>query len=616
MATKASVQIEAEDKFSSTVRAAKAQFAGLQESIGRVTAVTGTLGGGFTSLAATFAAGGIIGGIKSMVSAFDDLDEAAQGAGVGAVALAEMRTAAQFAGVGAEKLDGALSKLNVKIADAAGGSKDAVAAFSAIGVSFKDVHGNVRSTEDVLRDVADKFSTYRDGAEKSALAVELFGKAGAKMVPLLNGGADGLRRFSGLTDETVQQAAKLQAEFDKLSANAEKVKNAFAGVVIPAINQTIDVMGRMDWKSFVGSFALGPAAIFRQGDLILQATKDLEAYNKVAEENRRLLGDPRLPANRSGKPAAPVIDKSGPPKAEQISDSTRALGAFVDQLNRQKEATEGLLEVEKALQLLKENPSIDTPQVREMLLNQAKLVDDLAAEKKMREDIAAINKKNLDEEIQAHKQLNDQIMELSGVTGENRKIALTEELDKIITKSKELEAQGLPPILNPEQIENAVKGIAGIKDELAKTSDTAQQFAMTFSSALEDVIVKGGNVSDMLQGLLQDILRIATRTLITTPLTNFLGGFFSGLGGLGGFGGGGGGAGASVPGLGSGDLLGGSLGLASNRRGGSGVTVVYNIAQVGSNVSRADMLSAMQQTRAATIGDLQDMSARGRLKLA
>lgn len=47
-----------------------------------------------------------------------------------------------------------------------------------------------------------------------------------------------------------------------------------------------------------------------------------------------------------------------------------------------------------------------------------------------------------------------------------------------------------------------------------------------------------------------------------------------------------------------------------------GVTVINNINQVGSNVSRADMLAAMDQTRAATIGQISDLSARGRLKLA
>ncbi len=634
MATKASVQIEAEDKFSATVRAAKAQFSGLQDSIGRVTAVTGSLNGAFAGLAATFVAGGFIGGVKSLVGSIDDLDEAAQGLGTTAVALSELQLAAKESGVGSEQLGQALTKLNVKITDAAGGSKEAMATFKAMGIAIRDANGNVRSTDDVLKDVANAFSGYKDGAEKSALAVDLFGRSGQRLVAYLNQGGDALRKNSGLTEDAVQQAIKLQREFDTLAANAQRASNALAGPLAKALNSVFAAFRLTPEQELV---KLNYQIEQLRNNMARTAAPGSSVFNDMAEQLTELeirAAKLRTELNKSGQDrfisnssalrrfenqtAAPVLDKGDKPKKEkeEIDDSTRALAAFVDQLERERDVTEELTRVEQALKLLKERPDIDTPQVRELLLLEAQKIDNLKAEKKMNEDIAAINKKNLEEEIQAHKQLNDQIMELSGVTGENRKIALTAELDKIITQSKELEAQGLPPILNAEQIENAVKGIAGIKDELAKTSDTAQQFAMTFSSALEDVIVKGGNVSDMLQGLLQDILRIATRTLITTPLTNFLGGFFSGLGGLGGFGGGGGGAGASVPGLGSGDLLGGSLGLASNRRGGSGVTVVYNIAQVGSNVSRADMLSAMQQTRAATIGDLQDMSARGRLKLA
>jgi len=607
----AKIKIEAEDKFSATVRQARAQFAGLEQSIGRVTAVTGTLGGGMATLASTFVAGGLIGGIKSLVSSFDDLDEAAQGAGVAAVALAEMRTAAGFAGVGAEKLDTALTKLNVKIADAAGGSTEAVAAFNAIGVSFKDAKGNVRGTEDVLRDVAEAFSKYQDGATKSALAVEFFGKSGAKLVPLLNGGADGLRRFSGLTEETVREAAKLQAEFDKLSTNAERLKNAFAGAVVPAINQTIDVMGRMDWKSFFGSFALGPMAIVRQADLVRQAANDLDAYNKVAEENRRLLGSPILAANTGGKKAAPVIDKSKPvvPKKEEISDSARELGNFIEQMQRLRDATEEVSEQEKALVFLKANPSIDTPQVRELVLQQAELTDQLRAEADMRKELARIQKEQFAEE----KRLTDQVLELAGVAEEERKIALTKQLEIMIAQGR----------ISQEQALRAVKGIAGIKDEIKETDDLLGGLGSSMKSAFGDAVAGGERLGEVLKRLNDRIMSMVTDKLFEKAFGGLFGGrggggdLFSSIGSIfggfgGGFGGGGGSAGG-VPGIGAGDLP--SMNLASVRPSG-GVTIVNNIAQVGSNVSRADMLAAMEQTSTATIGRISELHARGRLKLA
>ena len=59
-------------------------------------------------------------------------------------------------------------------------------AFKALGISVKDNEGNLRSSEEVFLDVADKFSKMEDGAGKTTLAIKLFGKSGADLIPLLN----------------------------------------------------------------------------------------------------------------------------------------------------------------------------------------------------------------------------------------------------------------------------------------------------------------------------------------------------------------------------------------------------------------------------------------------
>lgn len=65
-----------------------------------------------------------------------------------------------------------LDKLNVSTVDAQGKNKD----FSAI-----------------LLDVADKFKAMPDGAEKTAAALDLFGRSGASMIKILNNGSDGIK---------------------------------------------------------------------------------------------------------------------------------------------------------------------------------------------------------------------------------------------------------------------------------------------------------------------------------------------------------------------------------------------------------------------------------------
>ncbi len=78
-----------------------------------------------------------------------------------------------------------------------------------------------------------------------------------------------------------------------------------------------------------------------------------------------------------------------------------------------------------------------------------------------------------------------------------------------------------------------------VQQATERTSNTARELGLTFSSAFEDAIIKGESFSKVLQGILQDIARIVVRRTITEPLgtavTSSLAGFdfgsiFSGIG--------------------------------------------------------------------------------------
>ena len=66
------------------------------------------------------------------------------------------------------------------------------------------------------------------------------------------------------------------------------------------------------------------------------------------------------------------------------------------------------------------------------------------------------------------------------------------------------------------------------QEKTKKLNDEAASLGLTFASAFEDAIVEGKKLSDVLKGLLQDIIRIAARKFITEPLGNFFGGLFGG----------------------------------------------------------------------------------------
>ena len=89
-----------------------------------------------------------------------------------------------------------------------------------------------------------------------------------------------------------------------------------------------------------------------------------------------------------------------------------------------------------------------------------------------------------------------------------------------------------------EEIDKANDGLKEQKDDVEKTKSAWEELGPTFSSAFEDAIVEGKKLSDVMNGLEKDILRIVTRKLVTEPLGNAISGIFGGggsglLGGVG-----------------------------------------------------------------------------------
>lgn len=61
-----------------------------------------------------------------------------------------------------------------------------------IGITAVDNQGKMRPMTEVLGDLADKFKAMPNGMEKTALAMQFFGRAGTELIPFLNQGREGL----------------------------------------------------------------------------------------------------------------------------------------------------------------------------------------------------------------------------------------------------------------------------------------------------------------------------------------------------------------------------------------------------------------------------------------
>lgn len=88
-----------------------------------------------------------------------------------------------------------------------------------------------------------------------------------------------------------------------------------------------------------------------------------------------------------------------------------------------------------------------------------------------------------------------------------------------------------------QETENYKLRVKDMEQSTKKSTNAAKEFGLVFQSAAEDAVASGAKLSDVLDGIYEDLLRLATRKLVTEPLLEGINGaidsFSSGSGGSG-----------------------------------------------------------------------------------
>lgn len=183
--------------------------------------------------------------VRAAIDKLDAIDDLAEKYGIAASKLQAYSYAGEVAGTTTEAFATGLNRLAKNMAAAAGGSAEQAAFFKTLGVSVKDAGGNLRSADDVLLDIAEKFAGYEDGAGKAALATAGFGKSGVDLIPVLNKGRDGIKELASEADKfglvLGDAASKAAGDFNdnmkRLQLASEAAHLAIASKFLPGLVQ-------------------------------------------------------------------------------------------------------------------------------------------------------------------------------------------------------------------------------------------------------------------------------------------------------------------------------------------------------------------------------------------
>lgn len=169
--------------------------------------------------------------------------EAAQATGLTTDSLQQLRGVTGRLGLDISLLDVGLFHLSRTIYAASKGGKEQSAVFAALKIKIKDSKGELKDTDEVMLGLATAFKNMPDGAKKTALAMEVFGRSGARLIPLLNLGEEGINDMragmSVMTKEQLEAGEDLIRTQNQLASVTKKLWRSAIAPLLPAITDLV-----------------------------------------------------------------------------------------------------------------------------------------------------------------------------------------------------------------------------------------------------------------------------------------------------------------------------------------------------------------------------------------
>lgn len=659
----ARIVISARDDTAAALAKAKAGFAGLQGSIGAVGASFASLQTGLVSVLAGAGVGAFAAFARSVVNGLDALNDLKDATGSSIENISALEDVAIRTGSSFETVSQSLIKFNKALSESKPGS-DIELALKSIGLSALELK-ELDPAEALLK-TAMALSNYENNAKKARLTQEFFGKSLREVAPFLKDLAEQGELVAKVSTKQAQEAEKFNNQLNALSKSATDAARSIASDLIPQANELISRfikskeagtllidtllnLGKVPLPFPLSGAGLAIPELASSSELarLEQKRIGLENIAKTDRElgrqenanntralqniNKQIAALKQLEIARQGfeqtassfggqkLPDAPDITE----KAKQAKQVQSEFDKYIDKLIEAQIATLNLSAEEQArydiaigklgkLNKLQQEQVIITARGLDLLKNQKPFGPDIPLSELERRNDAARDVANMIANT-AQGQINSLTRQYGNLDEALR--------DGSITSQQYVDALDLLD-----------QRFAELQPSIQSASDQISEFS---KRAAEDIkYAVGDSVLAALEGNFDSILDIWVRLLermvaeaIAAELNEAL---FGGL-----FGGGGSGSGLigdavklfggffadggylqpgkiGVVGQAGPELImAGSRGATITPNGGGGtVNVTYNIQQVGSGVSRGEVIAGLSTVRDSTRAELLQIMAR------
>ena len=205
-----------------------------------------------------------------LVKSAGDFQDLAEKTGDTAENIASLSVAAATAGTQMDTIVSASNKLTKALSDQDEESGAAGAAIRALGLDFDKF--KQMAPADRIEAIGKAMAGFKDGSEKSAVAMALFGKAGAELLPFLKEiGAEGGRQVI-LTQTQIEQADEYADKQARMRQEMTLTAQSIAAELLPAVSDYTAAIAAMAEDQQFASTALGVLKSAITGALIIFET--------------------------------------------------------------------------------------------------------------------------------------------------------------------------------------------------------------------------------------------------------------------------------------------------------------------------------------------------------
>ena len=236
------------DKANESIRKTEGHAESLGGKLGKGIATAGKWGLALGT-AAVAAGGALFGVANKAADAGDRIDKMSQKIGISSTSFQELDYILGQNGASIEVMQRGMQTLTDRMSQSIDGTGKGAEAFDRLNLSAQNLDGTMKNQDQMFEETAKALMGLPEGAEKSQLAFELFGKAGQELMPMLNGTAEDM---DALKDKAHELGFVMDEESVKTSAafkdSMDDIKKAMGGAIAKIGVELMPMFqSMMDW---------------------------------------------------------------------------------------------------------------------------------------------------------------------------------------------------------------------------------------------------------------------------------------------------------------------------------------------------------------------------------